>query len=188
MTNSNIIKLAGILAVISMLFLPMAGCGTFTFSGLDIIKSSGTESVSDKVAGNVFGVDTPAPTSDNTIKILLIAAVVMGVLVIILKRKSQVFFASIVGIVLLVGAYVYMKSSLSAKGNSMGGLNDDNSNSNLFGMDASDMIELKSGAYLAVISFLIAAFIARSKKELIAPQSTPPAENTTDTNRPPGTN
>ena len=186
MTNSNIIKLAGILAVISMLFLPMAGCGTFTFSGLDIIKSSGTESVSGKVAGDIFGMDSKAPATDNTIKILLIAAVVMGVLVIVLKRKGQVFFASIVGLLLLVGAYIYMKSNLSAKSNSLSDGNDLN-NSNLFGMDASDMIELKSGAYLAVISFLVAAFIAKSKKELVSQQS-PPADTTTDSNRPPGNN
>jgi hypothetical protein len=189
MTNSNIIKLAGILAVISMLFLPMAGCGTFTFSGLDIIKSSSSESVSGKVAGDIFGVDSKAPsTADNTIKILLIAAIVMGVLVIVVKRKGQAFLASIVGILLLVGAYIYMKSNLSAKSNTLGGLNDlNNSTNNFLGMDASDMIELKSGAYLAVISFLVAAFVAKSKKELISPQS-PPADNTTDTNRPPGTN
>lgn len=184
MTNSNIIKLAGILAVISMLFLPMAGCGTFTVTGLDIIKDSNPEPVSQSVY-SLFDDTKKTSVGDSTIKILLIAAVVMGVLVIVLKRKSQVFLASVVGLLLLVGAYIYMKSSLTANSNSLGG--DMNSNNNLFGMDASDMIELKAGSYLAFISFLVAAFLARSKKELVTQQSAP-ADRPSDTNIPPGTN
>ena len=167
MTNSNIIKLAGILALISMLFLPLAGCGTITFSGLDIIKSDDT---------------------DSTIKILLIAAIVAGILVIVLKSKGKIFLSSIVGIVLLVISYIYMKSNLNPKDDVIGGLNDlSTSGNNLFGMDASDIIELKAGSYLAVISFLVVAFIARSKKELMAPQSAP-ADKPADTDRPPGIN
>jgi len=163
MSNSNIIKLAGILALISMLFLPMAGCGTLTFSGLDIIKNNDT---------------------DGTIRILLIAAIVAAVLVIILKSRPQIIFASIVGIVLLVIAYIYMKSNLKPKGDLGGELNNFNLG-DLNNLSGGDIIELKSGSYLAVISFLISAFVARSKKELVAPQTTA-TDKPTDTNTPPG--
>ena len=148
-SNKGIIKAAGLLAAVSLLLFPIAGCGPlFEFTGMDLLaqKEVGI------VYKPVFGV-----------------AILCGVAIVFLKEKMQTFIASVLGLTVLIGLYAYTKMKMKPSG---GDATSDNLN--LAAM-ASSAIELKMGSYLAVISFIAAAVVSKLKNEIIPGTETPPS-------------
>ena len=98
MKNAHILKLSGMLAIVSFLFLPVAGCGSMTISGIDLIKM---EDIS------------------VTVKLFAILALVCAVGIIFLQDKTLIFFSAIGGFISLIIAYLIAKGKMSS-GNDLG--------------------------------------------------------------------
>jgi|GEM_PF-5913095 len=160
MKNIAMIRACGAVAAISLLILPLAGCGPFSFSGLDLLTN--------KEAGLLY-------------KVGILLAVGAGVGVALMKEKSRTFLFSVAGLVVLLGLYGYSKIKLK----SMGGSDDVSSRMS----DAvGSAIEIKFGSYLAVVSFLAGAVISKLQNEIMPgnepvvttpPAPTPPVEQPT---------
>ncbi len=132
MKNNIIIKISGVLAIVSILFFPIAGCGPINITGIDFFQ---------------------AQEIDVVIKLIVGCSLLAAVAVIILKDQNQTFVAAIVGLILLVAAYFVAKSKMKPNGNDF--------------MDMSGAITLKSGAYLSVIGFVVAAIVSKLNHEVL---------------------
>lgn len=139
MKNAYIIKLAGMLAMVSFIFFPVAGCGSYTINGIDLIKMDDV---------------------DNSVKVVAVLGMLCAVGVILFQDKLQAFYSAIAGMVLLVIAYLIVKSKMHS------------------GM--SDAIELKPGAYLTMLGFIIAAVVSKSKNEILGDQLSNDSEQNKD--------
>ena len=93
MKNSYIIKIGGILAIISFLFFPVAGCGGMTMNGIDVMKMS---------------------EISIAVKIFAIVAMLCAVAIIFMQDKISVFFSAIGGFVSLIIAYFIAKGKMSS--------------------------------------------------------------------------
>lgn len=103
-------KMGGIVAIASILFLPVAGCGSHLITGLDIFASKEISVI---------------------IKIFLAISLLGAASVIFLKTAIPVLASGLVGLAAFITAYLSAKSAASAS------------------------IELKSGAYFTIVSFII---------------------------------
>lgn len=137
MNNNQIIKLSGALAFVSFMFFPIAGCGNFNFSGMDLITGDDV---------NFF------------IRILCIGVPACALTIILIKEKLKIFYGALAGIILLFIIYFSFQSELKSKLK-----NDEFGISNAF----QQSIKLKSGSYLCMIGFIISAFVSKAKKELL---------------------
>lgn len=129
MKNSYIIKLAGMFAMVSFLFFPVAGCGPMNITGIDLIKMNDV---------------------DNSVKIFAVLGMLCAVGILLFQDKLQVFFSAIAGIGSLVIAFLIVKSKMHS------------------GM--SDGIEIKSGAYLSLLGFIVSAIVSRIENEILVDQ------------------
>lgn len=98
MKNLHIIKLGGMLTLVSFLFLPVAGCGSLTFSGIDLMKM---DSIS------------------VTVRIFAILAMLCALVIVFVPDKTVVFFSAIGGFIALLIAYFSVKSKMDT-GDSFG--------------------------------------------------------------------
>jgi hypothetical protein len=105
-----LVKMGGIVAIAAILFLPMAGCGSQTVSGIDIFKS--------KDIGVIA-------------KMFLVISLLCAASAIFLKAAIPILASGVVGLVTLIISYLIAKSTAPVS------------------------IELKVGAYFALISFMI---------------------------------
>jgi hypothetical protein len=85
------------------------------------------------------------------VKILAGLAMAGALLVIITKSRTISFMGSILGIACLLVAYFIAKKEMGS---------DDE-------LGISEAIKLKSGSYVSILGFILAAFVSRSKKELL---------------------
>jgi hypothetical protein len=93
MKNVHIIKILGMVTIVSFFFFPVAGCGGMTASGLDLIKMKDL---------------------DNSVKLFAILGMVCAVGLIFLQDKLQLFYSAIAGIVMLLIAYLIAKSKMNS--------------------------------------------------------------------------
>jgi len=98
MKNIHIIKLGGMLAIICFLFLPVAGCGSMTISGVDLFT---TEDIS------------------VTVKIFSVLAMLCAVAIIFIPDKTLTFIGAIGGFASLIIAFLIAKGKMSS-GNDLG--------------------------------------------------------------------
>lgn len=103
-------KMGGIVAIAAILFLPLAGCGSQTVSGIDMFKSK-----------NIGVID----------KMFLVISLLCAASAIFLKAAIPILASGAVGLVTLIVSYLIAKSAASVP------------------------IELKVGAYFAIVSFMI---------------------------------
>jgi hypothetical protein len=87
-------KFGGMLAVVCFLFFPVAGCGSMSVSGVDLIQM------------NDFS---------TSVKILIVLSMLCGIGIIFLKDKTSVFLSSLWGILSLIIAYTIAKWKMSSK-------------------------------------------------------------------------
>lgn len=126
-SNSNpklISKIVAAIAIVSIIFLPVVGCGGENASGIDIVKS---EQIS------------PA------IKLFLICSVICGIIIFFLKEYIHLAVTAIIGILTLLISYFIAKDKLG-------------------------QLELKTGAFLSILSYVTIAvigFIKSSEKKNI---------------------
>ena len=128
MRTNHLIKLGGAFAIVSFLFFPVAGCGDNSFSGIDIMKDNSISS---------FG------------KLLSALIVLAGIAVLFSKKRKNVFYASITGLILmfilLYPVIFWPKKEVE-------------------GIDLT--MKLKSGSYLCILGFIISAILSKVDKEL----------------------
>ena len=94
MDNGPLIsKIAAAVAIISIIFAPVAGCGSTNFSGLDIVLSKDVSS---------------------EVKLFLIISVVCGILIFVLEKHSQLTVSAIAGGAALIIAYLIVHSKNGA--------------------------------------------------------------------------
>jgi len=105
-----LVKMGGIVAIAAILFLPMAGCGLHTVTGIAIFQSNG------------IGV---------MVKMFLAVSLICAVSAIFLKTAMPILTSGVVGLGTLIISYLIAKSAASVS------------------------IELKAGAYFAIVSFMI---------------------------------
>ena len=98
MKNTHIIKLGGIIAILSFLFLPVAGCGGMNISGSELMKSN--------------DIDVP-------VKLFIVLSMICAIVIIFHKDKTITFFSAIGGFATLVIAYLIAKSKMHS-GNDFG--------------------------------------------------------------------
>jgi hypothetical protein len=103
-------KMGGMVAIASILFLPLAGCGSHTVTGIDMFKSK-----------DIGVID----------KMFLIISLICAASAIFLKAAIPILASGVVGLVTLIISYLIAKSAASVS------------------------IELKVGAYFALVSFMI---------------------------------
>ena len=96
MKNIHIIKLGGLVVLVCFLFLPVAGCGSMTISGIDLFKMN----------------DISA-----TVKIFAGLAMLCAVAILFLPDKSLIFFSAIGGLISLIVAYLIAKGKMSSGDN-----------------------------------------------------------------------
>ena len=104
-------KIAAAVAVASIIFFPVVGCGGANFNGIDII---GTDNI------------------PGEIKVFLIASIICGIIIFFLKDFLYIMCSAIIGIVTLLISY------LTAR-------------------DRVGFLDLKAGAFLAIVGYGIAA-------------------------------
>ena len=93
MKNAHIIKLGGMLAIVCFLFMPVAGCGSVTISGIDLIQMKDI-SVS--------------------VKLFAILAMICAICIIFLQDKTLAFFSAIGGFASLIIAFLIIKGKMSS--------------------------------------------------------------------------
>lgn len=98
MKNAHIIKLGGMLAIVCFLFLPVAGCGSMTITGIDLVKMKDI---------------------DASVKLFAVLAMLCAIAIIILPDKTLAFFSAIGGLISLLIAFLIMKGKMSS-GNDFG--------------------------------------------------------------------
>jgi hypothetical protein len=98
MKNIHITKFGAMMAIVCFLFLPIAGCGSMTFTGVDFFKM-----------GEI----------DTSVKLFAALAMIFAVVIIFLKDKFQIFSSAIAGLALLVIAYMVAKGKMHS-GDSFG--------------------------------------------------------------------
>jgi hypothetical protein len=98
MKNIHIIKLAGIFTLICFLFLPVAGCGSMTISGFDLMKMKDVS---------------------TSVKLFAGLAMLFATAIIFIPDKTLLFFCAIGGFISLIIAYLVAKGKLSS-GNDFG--------------------------------------------------------------------
>jgi len=125
-------KLAAVLAIISILFLPVAGCGGRNVTGIDIIKEEQIEA---------------------SIKIFLLLSIICGIIILFLKNYIPIAFLAIGGIVTLFISYFIAHDKL-------------------------DRIELKVGAFIAIISYAanaVIGFVTKDEQKFLKRHSPSPS-------------
>jgi hypothetical protein len=103
-------KMGGIVAIAAILFLPMAGCGSYAVTGIDILESKGIGVID---------------------KMFLVISLICAASAIFLKAAIPILASGIVGLIALAISYLIAKNAALVP------------------------IELKSGAYFAIVSFII---------------------------------
>jgi len=93
MKNAHLIKLGGMLAIVCFLFLPVAGCGSMTITGIDLIKMKDI---------------------DASVKLFAVLAMLCAVAIIFLPDKTLAFFSAVGGLISLLIAYLVMKGKMSS--------------------------------------------------------------------------
>lgn len=96
MGNNQLLKLCGAISIVCFLFFPVAGCGSITFTGIDLFNSN---------------------DMSTSIKLLLGLSMICALGIIFLKDKVQIFFSAIAGLALLIIAYFVTKSKIREGGN-----------------------------------------------------------------------
>ena len=96
MKNIHIIKLGGLVVLVCFLFLPVAGCGSMTISGIDLFKMK----------------DISA-----SVKIFAGLAMLCATAILFLPDKSLIFFSAIGGLISLIVAYLIAKGKMSSGDN-----------------------------------------------------------------------
>jgi fucose 4-O-acetylase-like acetyltransferase len=91
MKNLHLIKLAGLLVIVSFLFLPVAGCSSLTINGIDLIKMNDLN---------------PA------YKLLIGLAMICALVLIFSQDKQLSFISSIGGVIALFLAYILAKKDI----------------------------------------------------------------------------
>lgn len=119
-----ILKLSGILAVIFLLFMPVAGC-------------KGTD------AGNISGLDllTKSKDLDIIVKIFFILSLLCAVVLFFMKKYIHLAIVAFSGIVTFLISFIVASGKSDFK-----------------------VIELKAGAYLAILVYLAIGVISMIKK------------------------
>ena len=143
MKNIHLIKLGGMMALVCFLFMPVAGCGGMTISGVDLMKTGGY---------------------DNSVKVFSGLAMLCAVLMIFVPDKIVTSICSIGGLISLVIAFLIVKGKMSS-GNDFG---------------ISNSIEIKSGAYLSMVGFIVSSIASLSKNEFFDNQTTNLSNQTTN--------
>lgn len=111
-----ILKICGALAVIFLMFLPVAGCektNEFNVSGLDLIK----------------GIFKSGEIDASSV--LFFLSVSCGIAIIFFRKALLFMIFATSGIITFLSAYIYVKSK-----------------------NGMDVVELKIGAFLAIMSFI----------------------------------
>ena len=103
-------KMGGMVAIASILFLPLAGCGIHVVTGIGMFAS---------------------PDISVIVKIFLSVSLVCAASVIFLKAAIPILASGATGLAALITAYLIAKSAASVS------------------------VELKAGAYFAMISFIL---------------------------------
>ena len=103
-------KMGGMVAIASILFLPLAGCGIHVVTGTGMFAS---------------------PDISVIVKIFLSVALLCAASVIFLKAAIPILASGATGLAALITAYLIAKSAASVS------------------------VELKAGAYFAMISFIL---------------------------------
>lgn len=103
-------KMGGMVAIASILFLPMAGCGLYNVTGIDMFTSKEISVI---------------------VKIFLAISLMCAASVIFLKAAIPILASGVAGLAALIIAYLIAKSAASVS------------------------VELKAGAYFAIVSFII---------------------------------
>lgn len=92
MNNLKIIsKVGGAIAIVSILFMPVVGCGGDTANGIDLVQSK-----------NISG----------DIKACIVVCMLCGLLILLLRTQIQQALSGIIGIVALLGGYMLAKDKL----------------------------------------------------------------------------
>ena len=102
-------KMGGIVAIAAILFLPMAGCGMQSVTGIGILESKGIGLID---------------------KMFLVISLICAASAIFLKAAIPILASGIVGLIALAISYLIAKNAASVP------------------------IELKAGAYFAIVSFI----------------------------------
>jgi hypothetical protein len=131
--NAHLIKLGGIIALISFLFMPVAGCGGMNITGTDLFSMNGVE---------------------DSVKIFAGLAMLCALAMIFIPNTILTLASSIVGIISLVLTFMIVKGKMHS--------------GNDFGM--SNGVELKSGSYLSILSFIFSAIVSALNKEIFPDQ------------------
>jgi hypothetical protein len=81
------------LAIVCFLFLPVAGCGSMTITGIDLIKMKDI---------------------DASVKLFAVIAMLCAVAIIFIPDKTLAFFNAVGGLISLLIAYLVMKGKMSS--------------------------------------------------------------------------
>ena len=125
LTKANLGRLGGIIATLSLLFLPLASCGDAQLTGVDVFNAENSE----------------------IHKLLLVVALVAAIAAIFIVTRGAQIAASVAGIIVIALEYFNSTS------------------------DPERLVQLREGAYLALLGFVLVLVAAFMPETTAAPKA-----------------